>query len=229
MSRYLIAAALLAAGIAATTDSASAQTTIQCPGPQMRKEIVTPLPGGWWQTPLVNSLTGTRIATIGGETALICEYGPAGTVQRRAPAATPVCTAIRSGFRCRAAAPAPRPAPRTLSTGPLSVPQTYTFDLDRGAVGGGGADIWFQAQTATQRYLVPRGGAQMSISGRRNRGLAGCSSARYSSGRVSIRDIPVGTYVCVKTNEGRYSEFRVNAPVGPSPGTLQIGYTTWAN
>ena len=69
----------------------------------------------------------------------------------------------------------------------------------------------------------------MSISGRRNRGLAGCSTARYSPGRISIRDIPVGTYVCVRTNEGRYSEFRVNARVGPSPGTLRIGYTTWAN
>lgn len=221
----LAAALLAAAAIAAATATATADTTIRCPGDQMRKEIVTPLPGGWWQTPLVNRLSGTRIARIGGDNTLICEYGSVGSVMRRVPARTPDCTAFAGGFRCRAAVPA---APRTYRTGPLDVPQTYVFDLDTGTVGAGG-DIWFQAVTATQRYLVPRGGAEMSISGRRNRGLAGCSTARYSAGRISIRDIPVGTYVCVRTNEGRYSEFRVNARVGPSPGTLRIGYTTWAN
>ena len=85
----LAAGALLAAAFVASAGTASAQTTIRCPGDQMRKEIVTPLPDGWWQTPLVNRLTGTRIARIGGEDTLICEYGPAGTVQRRVPARTP--------------------------------------------------------------------------------------------------------------------------------------------
>ena len=225
---HLAAALLAAAAIMAITASASAQTTIRCPGEQMRKEIVTPLPGGWWQTPVVNRLTGTRVARIGGDDTLVCEYGPAGSVMRRAPARTPDCVARAGGFRCRAAAPTTGAAPRTYRTGPLEVPQTYLFDLDTGTVGAGG-DIWFQAVTATERYLTPRGGAGMSISGRRNRGLAGCSTARYSTGRISIRDIPVGTYVCVRTNEGRTAEFRVNARVGPSPGTLRIGYTTWAN
>jgi len=42
-----------------------------------------------------------------------------------------------------------------------------------------------------------------------------------------VNDLPAGTYVCVLTNAGRYSEFRVNAPVGPFPGTLRIHYITW--
>ena len=43
---HLAAALLAAAAIMAITASASAQTTIRCPGEQMRKEIVPPLPGG---------------------------------------------------------------------------------------------------------------------------------------------------------------------------------------
>jgi hypothetical protein len=48
-----------------------------------------------------------------------------------------------------------------------------------------------------------------------------------SANRVSLRDIPVGSYVCVKTNEGRISQFRVNGISSGSPKTLSLGYTTW--
>jgi hypothetical protein len=36
----------------------------------------------------------------------------------------------------------------------------------------------------------------------------------------------VGSYVCVKTNQGRISQFRLN---GYSGTTMNLGYTTWAN
>jgi hypothetical protein len=37
----------------------------------------------------------------------------------------------------------------------------------------------------------------------------------------------VGSYVCVRTNEGRISQFRINAISSGSPRTLSLGYTTW--
>ena len=43
---------------------------------------------------------------------------------------------------------------------------------------------------------------------------------------VPLADIPPGTYVCVKTNQGRISQFRVNGFMGT---TMKLGYTTWAN
>ncbi|MBZ0215453.1 MAG: hypothetical protein K8F25_02770, partial [Fimbriimonadaceae bacterium] len=74
--------------------------------------------------------------------------------------------------------------------------------------------------------ITPRNGAKLSISGPSNRGFAGCSAAAFSGAKISIFAVPVGTYVCVKTNQGRISEFRMNGYTGT---TMNLGYTTWAN
>ncbi len=117
----------------------------------------------------------------------------------------------------------------TYRTGSLDIPQTFSADLDEGMVTSGStSDIWFEAVTATQRYITPRNGAKISNVGTSSVGYAGCVSASLSTSRININDLPVGSYVCVRTSAGRYSQFRVNAPaVGPSPGTLHIGFTTW--
>jgi hypothetical protein len=208
----------------------AAAETVECPLSQARRAITDDLPGGWWTTPIVNSLTGTRVQEIGGEPALMCLYGPAGSVQRNAPA-NQTCTARTGGFNCtpRIRMPIPTPSPSspvTHSTGPLSVPQTYVFDLDTGAVGGAG-DVWFEAVTASQLFLTPRGGAQMAVGDRSNRGRDGCAAASFSTSRVPLSAVPVGSYVCVRTNEGRISQFRMNAISAGSPKTLTLGYTTW--
>jgi hypothetical protein len=109
------------------------------------------------------------------------------------------------------------------------VPQTYLFDLDEGnVVSGSNADLWFEAETATQLYITPRNGARMWPGDLSNRGYDGCASGtHYTTARVSLSDLPPGSYVCVKTNSGRYSQFRVNALTPGYPHTLKIGYTTW--
>jgi hypothetical protein len=211
----------------------AAAAPIECPLSQARRTITNDLPSGWWTTPLVNNLSETRVQEIGGEPALVCVYGASGSVQRNAPA-NQSCTARTGGFDCtpRIRMPVPLPVPTpgatpvTHSTGPLSVPQTYVFDLDAGGVGGEG-DIWFHAVTNTQLYLEPRDGAQMAVGDRSNRGFAGCSAASFSTARVALSAVPVGSYVCVRTNEGRISQFRVNAVCSGSPKTLSLGYTTW--
>lgn len=117
--------------------------------------------------------------------------------------------------------------PVTHSTDILDVPQTWTADFDAGSVGAGDdADIWFQSVNGI-RYLHPRNGAQISVGDRSNRGYVGCSTARYSSTRVQARAVPEGSYVCMKTSEGRVSQFRVNDYTDASPTTMRVGYTTW--
>jgi hypothetical protein len=222
-------AAVLATFFFAATPAAA--ESIECPLSQARRTITNTLPSGWWTTPIVNDLTETRVQDIGGEPALMCVYGPSGSVQRNAPA-NQSCTARTGGFDCTPRLrvpipiPMPTPTPVTHSTGSLSVPQTYVFDLDAGTVGGDG-DIWFHAVTNTQLYLEPRGGAQMAVGDRSNRGLAGCSAAAFATARVALSAAPAGSYVCVRTNEGRISQFRVNAISDGSPKTLTLGYTTW--
>ncbi len=122
--------------------------------------------------------------------------------------------------------PPPPPAPVTFSTGPISLQQTFSANLDNGNVGAGGADIWYRAVNALQKFIVPINGARIALGDGSNRGFNGCSVASYSNSPVSIWDMPVGTYVCVKTNQGRISQFRLN---GYNGTTMNLGYTTWAN
>jgi len=135
------------------------------------------------------------------------------------------------------ATPLDTPTPTSLPestrhvSGSLDIPQTYIVDLDQGVVVDNAhqdqGDFWFEAATPTERYITPWNGTQIALVGTLTPGLSGCQSASYSSNKIPIADLPVGTYVCVQTNEGRYSQVRIEAPVGPSPGTLSISYTTW--
>lgn len=242
MTRYITTALLSAMAMAAMTASAAADTRIDCPLPQVTRKITDNLPSGWWTTPVSNRLTETKVMSVGGKPTLLCLYGSSGSIQREAPAGRQ-CRAVTGGFTCSGKtlqAPAPsvqiapqqpvQPAPQqagpvTFSTGALSVRQTHLFDLDRGVLDQRPtADIWFQAKSAQELFLTPRNGAAMSVSGARNRGKAGCAGGRYSGGSLPLAKLPVGTYICVKTNEKRISEFRIN---GLSKGTLSLGYTTW--
>lgn len=124
--------------------------------------------------------------------------------------------------------PVPLPTPPTHSTGPLDVPQTYMFDLDRGRVTSGrNADIWFEAVNSHRRYLTPWNGAEMAVGDGRNHGYLGCLNAEYSPDRVSLNRLNEGDYVCVKTSRGRISQFRINDITPGRNKTLHLGYTTW--
>ena len=122
--------------------------------------------------------------------------------------------------------PPPPPGPVTFSSGLINLPQTFSADLDTGNVGAGGADIWYRAVNALQKFITPINGAKIALGNGSNRGFNGCSVASFSNGPVSIWDMPVGTYICVKTNQGRISQFRLNGYTGT---TMKFGYTTWAN
>jgi len=116
--------------------------------------------------------------------------------------------------------------PVTHSTGTIDLHQTFTANLDNGSVGGAGVDIWYHAVTQTEKYIAPRNGAQLALGDGSNRGYAGCRIASYSGTEIPLASIPVGTYVCVKTSEGRTSQFRLNGFAGT---TMKLGYTTWTN
>ncbi|MGV3490893.1 MAG: SH3 domain-containing protein [Devosia sp.] len=122
--------------------------------------------------------------------------------------------------------PEPLPTFETYSTGPIDLPQTWEANLDNGNVGGGGVDIWYRAVTSTEKYITPRNGAGLALGDGSNRGYEGCAEEDFSGDPIALEDMPVGTYVCAKTNQGRISQFRVNGFTGT---TMRLGYTTWSD
>lgn len=114
-------------------------------------------------------------------------------------------------------------------TGTLTVPQTYTFDLDEGQISGssGDADFWFQAVTLSQMFIKPMNGAQIAVGDRSNRGRRGCRHEIFSSVPVPLNTLAVGDYVCATTNLGRISQFHIDAISPGVPKTLSLSYATW--
>lgn len=121
------------------------------------------------------------------------------------------------------------PAPGVVhSSGILPIPQTFTFDLDTGQVGGGpGSDFQFQAVNPVQRFIKPMNGAQIAVGNKQNRGYDGCSAEAFSPNAVPLNLLSVGDYICAATSEGRVSQFRINGISPGTPKTLTIGFTTW--
>ncbi|MBU1175177.1 MAG: hypothetical protein KKH72_07210 [Alphaproteobacteria bacterium] len=124
------------------------------------------------------------------------------------------------------------PVPHTMSTGLVTVAAGFWADLETGAVGAvmplvhPSADFYYERVDAMHNYLKPIHGAQFARGDMSNRGYAGCAVASYSTTHIPLPAMPAGAYICVRTDDGRVSQFRVNAH---HPGSVDLGYTTWSN
>ncbi len=128
--------------------------------------------------------------------------------------------------------PTPTPEASIYKTAHLSIQQTYLADLDGGVVLSGpdysAADLWFQAVSDAEKYISPKNGAKMlKMAGIPE--LADCSGAALSSANIPLGSLPVGSWVCYKTNQGRYGRFQVDTlTAGPSQ-TITIDLRTWGS
>jgi hypothetical protein len=127
----------------------------------------------------------------------------------------------------------PTPPPTPTPAGPvvdvvLDIPQTYLVDIDTGRLTTSGADLWFEAVTATERYFTPQGGAMLAHMGSSEPGLPGCAGASLAGNRIPVADVPVGDFLCLRTPSGRIAELQLVDPIGPSPGTMRLHIQTFA-
>jgi len=117
---------------------------------------------------------------------------------------------------------------RTHLVGTLIVPQTFSADLDGGVVvDDSKTDLWFEALTATRRYLVPMNGAMLALMPDGKFGFAECSAANFSLEKIDLERLSSGTHLCILTNESRYADIAIIEAAGPSPGLLKMTFTTW--
>mgnify|MGYP001590159845 CR=1 FL=1 len=136
--------------------------------------------------------------------------------------ATPTATATATPT---ATATATTAAPAvTHSTAILTINSSFLADLDEGVITSAGADIWYHGVSAVERYIQPSNGAVLGIYGASAAGRDDCIAWPKSGDQISFGSLPVGTYVCYKTNSGRPGLFRVNTVTDSS---ITIGYTTW--
>ncbi|MSM40853.1 MAG: PASTA domain-containing protein [Geobacter sp.] len=133
-----------------------------------------------------------------------------------------------------AVAPAPgdatgdsaQPARKVAARGNLDVRQTYQFDLDTGRVTQNDADFWFEAQTATERYLTPQNGAAMAVSTQRV-DYQVCAAANFATQRFPVDRLPENRFFCVRTSRGKIAIIKLREQVGPSPGIMKISFVRW--
>jgi hypothetical protein len=88
-----------------------------------------------------------------------------------------------------------------------------------------GSDFWYEFEYKFQR-LNPQHGARLARGRAAEAGLAGCSKATYAKGTIRIDDLPVGSHICVHTNEGRYSEMRIEE-FDRKRKSFSFTYSTW--
>jgi hypothetical protein len=88
-----------------------------------------------------------------------------------------------------------------------------------------GSDFWFGWDGKAAR-LHPQHGAQLVRGGAAEAGFLGCSRASYAKGEIRIDDLPVGSHICVHTNESRYSELRI-VSFDRKKKTFSFTFTTW--
>lgn len=114
------------------------------------------------------------------------------------------------------------------SSGSLEIERGQMADLDQGRAGReAGADIEFEAVTATELYLTPKNGATLAVVGSQPVDYAGCLAAPLAAKRIPASELSKGTHVCLRTDQGRYTLFQITQPVQSGPGVLAIEYTTW--
>jgi hypothetical protein len=121
----------------------------------------------------------------------------------------------------------PTVEPRFYMSGMLTVQQTFLADLDEGLQAQEGADIWFEADTANDRFITPVNNTWIADIGTSEVSFQTCATATYTNQRIPVQELPPGEAFCVRTDEGRFSAAKVEAGPGPSPGQLQLTFTTW--
>ena len=224
--RDLVGAVILTAlaVLIASSGAAKAETvTINCPVAQAKREITDGLPGGWWNTPLLSTLSETEVAVIGGQKALICRYGQAGSIQRYAPVGAN-CTAKTGGFKCETLVLIPPPV-LPADTGTITIPHLGGADLD---VAGSADDIYVDVvNPGSQAVISPKNGARLAAPTAGALGKAGCQSANVKKKGVTVAMNSSGKFVCYKTSDGRIGELQVLEMPTSGGSKLKVKFTTW--
>ncbi len=140
---------------------------------------------------------------------------------------TPTSTATFSVTTTPSATPTATVTPPGQVGGELSAIPGDSIDLDTLSLNSGDEDLAYQADENGYHWLAPQSGALIGVYGNTEPSLANCQSAAMSSAPIAVESLPVGTYLCYTTNQGRIGRVLLVA-LNPGDFTLTLNLLTWA-
>ncbi len=121
----------------------------------------------------------------------------------------------------------PEATPAAHVSGPATLLIGDTLDLDTNLVNSAaGMDVLYASGAEGTPQLLPQGGAQMSVFGDAKPELADCQAAGLSSDPVAVDGLALGTYLCYRTDEGRFGWLRITGYLSDTQA-LNLSVFTW--
>jgi hypothetical protein len=111
--------------------------------------------------------------------------------------------------------------------GELSPAPGDAIDLDNLTLNSGDEDLLYHVDTNNYHWLTPENNAMIGVFSSQEPSLPGCQSASMSHAPIAVESLPIGTYLCYSTNEGRLGRALLKA-VDPNNFTLTLDLLTWA-
>lgn len=123
--------------------------------------------------------------------------------------------------------PSPTPTTEAQASGSASMAINDGLDLDTLLLNSGGPDLRYRTTLVDPRHqLVPLIGAAISIFGTTQPGLSDCQAATLGNVPITLDELPVGTYLCHRTDLGlpgwtRFDGFNTDT------GAITLQVLTW--
>lgn len=111
----------------------------------------------------------------------------------------------------------PTPTPTTHATPVVIVNSSAAFppdgyiDLDTGVTNGqSGNDVAYTSDQNGTHPLTPQNGAAFAIFGTQAPTFDNCRTANMGGGSLTVESLATGTYLCYRTDQGRYGWLRID-------------------
>jgi hypothetical protein len=101
-----------------------------------------------------------------------------------------------------------------------------TLDLDTDQINSAGADLAYSANDSGKHQLVPQGSALVGVYGNSQPAQANCQASALGTSAVVVEDTPLGSYICYRTDEGRYGRARLSN-LNADNYTVTLEILTW--
>jgi len=111
-------------------------------------------------------------------------------------------------------------------TDKMTVDANFNFDLDEGDSTSSDADkdAWYHKVSDAEQYLDPENGATFKEWNDGVPSFDDCEAASLSADPINFNDIPEGSILCYRTNEGRYGRMEIE---DKTTNTVRIDFRTW--